>query len=99
MIKRLEHLTHDERARQMRLFSLNKRKLRGILAVGGNEQEEARPFSVAPTYRTRRNEQIFLNMGKLFYCEDMFLIGSLQHSPIILSHLPPQIKDIKLSAQ
>jgi len=39
MIQRLKHLTH-EMARQARLFSLNKRKLRRILAMYINTQWE-----------------------------------------------------------
>lgn len=40
MNKRLEHLTHIEMTRRMKLFSLNERKLWGILAMYINIQWE-----------------------------------------------------------
>jgi len=37
MIKGLEYLSHEESLRDLRLFSLEKRKLRGIFSVIGQE--------------------------------------------------------------
>ncbi|KAK4833011.1 LOW QUALITY PROTEIN: hypothetical protein QYF61_027113 [Mycteria americana] len=49
MMKGLEHLTYEERLRELGLFSLEKRKLRG----GGCKANGARLCSVVPSARTR----------------------------------------------
>ena len=86
MVRGLEHLFCEERLREVGLFSLKKRRMRGDLInaykylKGGRQKDGAKLFSVVPHDRTRGNRHKWKHRNfRLNMRKNVFPLRVMEH--------------------